>query len=869
MKISKNFGDSKKLGDSLPPRLACFDTEGTTIRDFPQGPCACLYYWDVLTCDVEHSGVTRDNVGLTCSHTSGRDVSSLYSHLHSMLQDAEDGGFYWAVAVHNLTYDAGYLRHFLTHCDELGYSVECTAKGSTSLLSITFRRKRRRVMVLFDTLALFGCSLRTLGSNLGFPKLTMDYSESLAPSSILPATNVAYNTRDTEVLMVAVCRSLLTREGVELADLGSRVLTKTSIVRKSDRESPVIGTLPLSARKSRAESSSSRKVNASRTVYDADRYRVGLHQFRSMHDFQEWASYGDTVTSKVKGFFAGGVNVSNSNHLGQVMHDVVSFDLKSAYPAIMLSYRIPSDPHRVDKKYLDAYSYLLEPSIPDPVDVLKCNTGFWFGTVAFTDVDMDPDWLSSVGDSTVTQTMVLQHFKESSGVVFRDGYVVHADKLVLTLSTPEFFEVCLQYLWEDATFESLVVYKSKERPTHYTVLRTLHHYREKCVAKKVAKAVHKREWPDDSTIDSWVSTGMMTFDEGQALKSHDVDDSWAEAYVMGHKGNLNSLYGIAVTDPMKDDFEIGPDGYLSLVETDTFDNYINSRRDAQMWRESGVCIALFNRYKIAYMARMQVEAGAEVLYIDTDSIKSVGLSKGCLDALYKPLHDKIEQATFELVENCVDDVQTRCSRWMRDTGRTCQVPSIPDDPDFKSLGKLDYEGTFSRFVSTGHKKYCYDEGEGWRVKCSGYNLEVLGDFMAQCKADGFDNLAPLLALGFDNRFDSSTGIATVQTGVDATWADVSFEAVREGGRPQTFMYEGMTCPGYAILDAGKVMNNTEHSPMNVQRFRAACRNNPLVAECSGVDVRRDGEVFTFGKRGCVHMDWEAWDLDWNEGMVER
>lgn len=841
--------------DVREPRLAVFDTEGTTLKDYPAGPCACLYFWDFLYLQATPDDVTRDTVADVCEHVSGRDVSSLYARLDCMLDAAEAEGFYWVIGVHNFSYDAGYLRAWMTSLDDRGYGTGVVAKSSTKILTFTVKRGKSRLLTFFDTLSLFGCSLRTLGGNLGFPKLTLDYAEMYSPATPLPPGALAYNRRDTEVLMVGICTSLLKREGVTLADLGTRVLTKTSIVRKADREAKTIGALPLSVKRRKTKTGKTKRVGVC-TVYDNDRDTVARYQFSSEDEYRHWASYGSTMTSEVKGFFAGGVNVSNANHIGQIMHDVVAYDLKSAYPAIMLSYRIPCDAHEVQADELCAYESLLAPMAPDPVDVLMLKCRFWYGTVRFRDVRMTDAWRSRVGDATVTQSMVLQNARSSKGLRFEDGYLVAATELVLTIAMPEFYEVCLQYEWGSASFESLTTYASKRMPTYYSTLRTVHHYHEKCVAKAVSKAYKCGERVSDSDIDAWEAAGYVTTDEASAIRAWKLDDAWVEGFVMAHKGNLNALYGINVTDPMKDEYYLDDAGYLAEDDdADSFDKYAKSSRDSLMWREAGVCIALFNRYKIAYMAALQVAAGAEVLYIDTDSIKSVGLPKETLDDLYRPLHDRIESATAEVVGRCFDAVEAK-ARAMRDSGRRVAVPDRPVGDDFANLGKLDYEGTYARFVTMGHKKYAYDEGAGWRVKCSGYDLGVLNALVQQMSSEGHDDVAPLAALAYDVRFDSSTKIATVQACVDETVADVSF--LDCDGR----LYEGVTCPGYAILDAGKIMNNTEGSLMNRQRYEAACRNNPRVREFSRTDVRRDGDTFTLGRRGTVPMDWSAWSCDW-------
>lgn len=849
-----------------PTHLAVFDTEGTAVLDDPRGIYAVLYNWDLLKLDDQDSwpAMTRDNIGDLCTRADGRDVQSLYAQLDQELADAEDGGYTLKIGVHNLPYDYAYLRRWVNEKED-SYDVEVMAKSSTSLLTVKISRNKSLLMIIFDTLAIFNKSLRNLGNSLGFPKEHIDYSERIAPDTEYADANSSYNHRDTDVLMLAVCSSLLTRQGVTMDDLGTRVLTKTSIVRKLDREHPRVGALPISYRKSESRGVRRRKrKQIARTVYDSDRHIVERYQYASMRDFEEWASYGDSQTSEVKGCFAGGVNLSNAAYLGVESRDVISYDLKSAYPAIMLSMSVPADPIRVTDHF-ETYDPYLQRMAPSPVDVLAGRTPFWRGTVEFHGVEPDPDWMDDVNDTSITESMILQHRKESEGVRWRDGHFDGADKLVLTLCLPEYLEFCLQFTWDSARFTELTLYRGYQRPTHYTILRTIFHYREKSAAKSLSKAA-KRGTLTKKECEDAEADGLITHDECLELQN-DPDDLWLESFVLNHKGNLNSLYGIMVTNPMKDEYDLDPQAWIRDVERtkeEAFDAYVKSSRDSKMWREAGVCVALYNRYKITYMARMLVEAGATVLYTDTDSIKFTGLAKEDADALFKPLHDRIEARTHDVVAHCVDDVNARIA----ESGTGVNPVVMPDDPEFRALGKLDYEDTYERFVSFGHKKYAVwveDRADGmmhWDYKCSGYNLRVLRDLSRQLESDDLADEAPWLVLGYDVRLDSSTGIATVQAGVSTDWIKSTIADAEDvtGDATRTHEWSGWTCPGFAILDAGKVMNNTENSALNQQRFARACRNNRLVAALARTDVAwRDGS-YAIGPRGTVEMSWLKWDM---------
>lgn len=792
-------------------RLVCFDTEATSTED-ERGSYAVLYNWDMLHLVGDWQDVSRETVGLLTERREGRDCITLYAELDRMVDSAYADGVAYKVAVHNLSYDIQYIRKWLIDLD-LDVSVCC--KSSTKVLSVTIGNRRDPLVVFFDTLSIFGYSLRTLGDNLGYPKGSIDYLQDIAPDTVLSEANVAYNHRDTDILMVGICTSLLTRPSVTLGNLGTRILTKTGIVRVQDRESSHIGGY---------------QVKKGYTLYDEDRRTVGRHVQRDEREYLRWTSYGDPRSKEVHGCYAGGVNLCNPDYLARVTEGVLSYDLKSAYPSIMLAYRIPVNP--VDVTDLGMYSSMLERQMPDPMDVIEGRLPFWRGRVEFTNIEVDPEWSAHVGDVGVNETMVCQDFAGSEGVRYVDGCLKGADRLVLTLTSSIFYEVCVQFSWESARFLELTVYMGYEDPTRYSLVRVLHHYAEKSAVKGLSRGE-----VDPSEAHS---LGYISSDEYSMLESGGASEGWMRDFVLLHKGYLNALYGIMVTSPVHDGYSLDANGLIECRREPYPDDFA---RDAMMWREAGVLIAEYTRYKLIYMAALLVAEGADVLYADTDSLKFRGISKDTADAVFTPLHDRIERRNVQVV----DRLRSRIG-FIPEAGR-----------DVRDLGKLDYEGEYPEFVAYGHKKYAYGDGDRWRYRCSGYRLGVLDALSAQICNDGMYALAPHVCLGYDNRYDSECGIATVKAGVADPWVETSFSALDSTDGSLRHRWTGWTCPGDAILPAGKVMNNTANSKMNVQR-RARAERNLGTRELYGLDITMVDGRFVYGDRGTVPMIWKGWDV---------
>lgn len=843
--------------------FATFDTEGTRYTDPDTGEkFAVLYNWDLLTLRGNTSfadKVTKDNVGdLTYRH-EGRDVYTLYAYLTTLVN--RRGNKEIRIAVHNLSYDYAYLRAWVDAMREAGKAVQVVARSSTQILKVSVGYIAHKhfvpLVTFFDTLAIFAKSLRNLGESLGYEKEHLDYLEDIAPDTEYAEGNTTYNHRDTDLLMVAVCSSLIKQPGVTIKALGDTILTKTGIVRVLDKTDEHIGGMVVGQRMT---SQGKKKV----TLYDLDRQFVADHQMTDLDLLRTWGSYGSTQNG-TPGCYAGGVNLCSTKYIGKVTPGVISYDLKSAYPGIILSMSVPINPVKITDP--TGYESLLEPRTPSIEEVLRGVEPFWVGTIKLTNLNMKPDWAEHVSDSSITEAMVTQHRHEQVGVRFADGHLDHADEMTLTLCNPSWYELCTEYTFDTATFSSLTVYTDYALPTAWMVVRTIHHYREKTTAKTLGKAYMNGTLTDEDA-DAALAAGYISADECERLKSTkgDPDERWAKAFIQGHKGNLNSLYGVLVTAVLRDSYDLDADGWLEReddVPEEQWREYSEGGDARLMWREAGVMVALLNRYKIVHMIDLAIHAGADVLYTDTDSIKTVGLTREQLDAAFAEAHEGIERRTRYVTSTVLGELNERIAASNEAHGYDTPLVPIPDDPDFLALGKLDYEGQYEKFVPMGHKKYAVAHPtKTWDFACSGYKLSVLDEVCAAMLAAGVPtDDVPLYILGYDVRYDAPTGIASLQVGVRDLWRHVRMDAQdRAGDREHRHVYEGDTCPGYAIYDAGKIMNHTD-SLMNGARYRAAARNNPRVAWASRTDISRDDEGnIIWGHRGTVPMTWKDWDI---------
>lgn len=777
-------------------KLCAFDTEASSVNDY-RGIYSVLYHWELLILDVDYKIIDKDNIDRCTTRIRGREVKSLYIELDKMLSDR----YVYRIAVHNLSYDYMFLRKWIK---DLDFEVNICARNTTRLLSVKVGNKWNPKIVFFDTLAIFGYSLSRLGCNLGYEKSKIDYTESLSPKSVLSDGNMYYNDRDVDILMLGICKSLLTRYGVSLEDLGIKVLTKTGIVRLQDKIDPNVGMLETKTSNGKTY-----------TLYELDRMQAYRHKLDE-RDYKSWRSYSDTMTSDIKGCYSGGINLSNVHCLGKLLHNVKSYDLRSAYPGIMIEYKIPTNPIAIDNPR--DYNYLLERHMPDVCHVLSLETGFWKGLLKFTNISIDTDWYEYVGDTTISESIVAQ-YDNNEGLVYCNGIFFHADVLYITCINSMFYEFCLQYQWEKVEFIELTVYLGNERISDYTCLRTVKRYNEKYYCKNY----------NEINLKMMYDKNYISEDEREALKG-DFTDEWFDDFVLMHKANLNSLYGIMVTDQYKTDYTF--DDHCLLIENGVCD----ITRNNIVFREAGVLVSMFNRYKMAYAIRLLVDKGVHVIYSDTDSIKVA------TDLDVKNVFVDLEASIRELNYSTLMYLQEKYG--------------IDDECGLSDIGIFDYDGSYDDFVTMGHKKYAVGNGKKWSYRISGYKISSVDDVSKHLVDNGLYELAPFIIMGYDNRYDSSVKVMTVNTCIDDLWTDVEYCANDKSGCDESkHIYKGGTCTGYVIMYSGKIMNNTEMSRLNMQRKNKCISNNPGIEECFDLDIALHDGVYEIGDRGSVTMDW--------------
>lgn len=336
---------------------------------------------------------------------------------------------------------------------------------------------------------------------------------------------------------------------------------------------------------------------------------------------------------QLKKAFMGGFTHANSLYSGRVLENVTSIDFTSSYPSVMLSEKFPmSRPKAIEIKSVQHLEEL----------------GKEFGLIF--DIRL-------IGiKSKLPQENYISESKctELEKPVINNGRVFSADLLTMTITNIDYEIISQCYEWEE-------IYISNAKMFHMG-------YLPKSIIESVLTLYEKKT----------VLKGV----EGKEVE-----------YLLS-KGMINSVYGMTVTDIIRDEHIYNDEGWdkepADIMEQ--IDKYNNSK-NRFLYYPWGVWITAYARKNLWTGI---IAVGHDYVYSDTDSLKLLN---------YKNHAEYINLFNAYIYDKMV----TMCNEYKINPERLS-----PENQKGQKLliGIWDYEGTYSRFKTLGAKRYLVeDSGE--------------------------------------------------------------------------------------------------------------------------------------------------------------
>ena len=336
--------------------------------------------------------------------------------------------------------------------------------------------------------------------------------------------------------------------------------------------------------------------------------------------------------------FQGGFTHANAFYSGLTLENVASYDFTSSYPYVMVSEKFPMSRgvkvQITNKEQFDFY-----------INNYLCIFDITFKNLSPTEVNENP----------LSQSKCLKPIVNG---VFNNGRVVSADLVATTITNVDYKYFNGFYKWDSMIIRDFYVYHMQYLPT--TLVNSILNLYEK---KTTLKGVKGKEI--------------------EYLKSKEM---------------INAVYGMAVTNPLRDEHTLNNDGLWETFQPSPDElsemlfqyNMSNNRFLYYVW---GVFVTAYARRNLFTAIKILQD---DYVYSDTDSVKV--------------LNHENHKAYFESYNKQVIKKLNASAKYHNIDGNRFSPKTIKGE--IKTLGLWDFEGVYTHFKTLGAKRYIvekYDE----------------------------------------------------------------------------------------------------------------------------------------------------------------
>lgn len=416
--------------------------------------------------------------------------------------------------------------------------------------------------------------------------------------------------------------------------------------------------------------------------------------------------------------FQGGFTHGNLHHIGKTLSNVASFDLTSAYPSVMCYEMYP----------MSTPKYYMSMTYDEYVELTK--TKLVIADFMFYDLIEKED----MPEHIISESKVAGGVDVDSD----NGRVIMMTKGMVTATNIDFEQYEKFYYWSDVEIRNVRAYRKTYLPYDF------------------------------------VNVILSFYEDKNKLKG--VKGREAE-YVL-KKAMLNSLYGMCVTDIIRDDITYTSDWCVCSHTENEYEDLVNKYNDDNriLYYPWGIFITAYVRRIITNAI---LELGDDYVYSDTDSVKFLNLEK------HKSYFDTFNNTVSQKLKIALDKRYSKANI------------------NNKLLGSFDYEGTYDKFKTLGAKRYMtlnngvlsYTVSGLPKVKPLLYLLakfDTIDEIFDWFDVEGFmvpeDYSSKLVSCYSDDPYDAvingvhmheESGVALKPSGFDATLSKTFYDLIQK------------------------------------------------------------------------------------------
>lgn len=380
-------------------------------------------------------------------------------------------------------------------------------------------------------------------------------------------------------------------------------------------------------------------------VKDACYYTSSNHRKSNRGKYQRYRQIMSDLTLdkptyiQLKRAFMGGFTHSNPNHTNKTLNDVASIDLTSSYPTVMLADKFPMS----RAKELNITS----------VEELKKAMSLY--CLVF-DLKLEGLRNTLKYESYISESKCFKMIKP----VVNNGRVYDAELIETTITDVDFNIIEKVYEWDKISIANVRGFVKAYLPKSI-IESILNLYQDKTTLKGV---------------------------EGKEVE-----------YLLS-KGMLNSVYGMCVTDVVKDEHVFNETWGVERVDVDEKIDEYNKSKNRFLFYPWGIWVTAYARRNL-WTAILNI--GDDYIYSDTDSIKMLNFDshKEYVEKYNKHIGKKLA----DMMEHYKLNVDLLAPK-------TIQGKAKP-------LGIWEFEGNYSHFKTLGAKRYLVKENGEFHLTVAG------------------------------------------------------------------------------------------------------------------------------------------------------
>ncbi len=560
------------------------------------------------------------------------------------------------ICAYNLMFDLQPLMESLSTL----YQIAANAQSSTNVYTLDLMDKNtgNTLLRFWDTFHLEMRGLKAMGETCGLAKANgdWDYSLTRTPSTPLTELELYYARRDVQVIPAYLRYLLRANEWATQSMLGSRVITKTSIVRQM-------------ARHEIAQLKINKKNGKEITVEKAF---MNMCKKQLPNSFQSYCLR--------KGCFRGGFTFTAARTANTVVENVASLDVTSMHHTFINGRYTPLDfitnsPYALEIAYIEIinkkrdeilanYHKPFENAVHMVVKFknirLKKGSCFerWgialessakFKKMVAPGIDFGND------PRNITQENIVREYgfhDKFHNATFAFGKLYKAEEVRIHVNELELWCMSRVYEWD----EHQILYGERtgswKVPPDYVTLQSNILYEMKNSAKFINNHYHEGE-PYKLNIPKTIPDGIA-----KSLREGTCSNQFFEAwYVSTVKGEFNGIYGTQAQDVYKPSYKCINGELVIDHETETNETNWNDKqpKNCKVFYNYGARIVAGSRMHLIIAMELLYEAFGTRIDItggDTDSLK-VRCDKDVTDQDLLDALQPIADASKEAINTCM------------------------------------------------------------------------------------------------------------------------------------------------------------------------------------------------------------------------